>query len=190
MKKSIYLTLLLLIATVACGWGKEPVNFRLFTSGLFANPEDKSVYCVVEMKGKTDQTIFDDLMMNALCAFVQPTDVVSYVNGKMINVRYHISDIPFSDENGTLQKGETYCTIRFWIRDGKVKVAAPHLEEIIYYSGSGSIGVRKKISPYELALLYSKTGDNNVSKLENPINYTINCILGILGGGNPYYDKW
>lgn len=184
-----FLSLILFVSAIFTATAQTPVKFTLHTDGSFADVY-KNKYITVDMPGMTASEIYDNMMMNVLYLYVQPNDVASGVAGKMIKVRGHKSGIKFKDSNGNEQTGNAYYTIVFWIKDGKVLIEAPHLENIKL--GTAKIGRSQEITARQLASYYfnSPTGAD-LKSLEDDLNYFVNFILGILPEKNyPNRQNW
>lgn len=69
--------------------------------------ENGSDYTILNFEGKSDKVLYDEMMMNILFLYIQPNEVVSGVEGKMIKVRGHMSNIGFT-KNGTKYNGNAY----------------------------------------------------------------------------------
>lgn len=146
--------------------------------------ENGSNYTVLNFEGKSDKELYDEMMMNILYLYIQPNDVVCGVDGKMIKVRGHMSNIGFI-KDGTSYTGNAYYQIYFYIKNGKVKILAPIFENIRYARIS-------EIKPSELATLYIQSADqSDLIKIQNNLNSTLNYILGLEASSSyPYLNDW
>lgn len=167
---------------------QAPVSVQMHYGGNFQFDGDTD-YVILDFENKSDMDIYDDMMMNVFFLYKQPNDVVSGVNGKMIKVRGG-TNISFVDEDGEKRKGSVYYRICFWIKNGKVKVKAPVLEDVTYLSSNYPV-IRREIKPSELASIYGESSDQSgLTELEDYLSYEINYILGLVSGTYPYHQNW
>jgi len=166
----------------------SPVSIYLNYGGTFQF-DDGSGYKILDFGDKSDQSLYENMMMNVLFFYNQPNSVVSSVEGKMIKVRGLLSDISFIN-NGTKCMGNAYYQIYFWIKNGKVKIHAPILETIRNNSGMLYNKKLSEIEPSELATLYGKD-QTGLIELQNDLSHTINYILGLEASSQyPYLENW
>ena len=118
--------LLCLFALVASA--QTPISFKLTTSGAFAS-EDGQDYIVVPFEGKNAHQIFQMLCVNVSKLYKEPKQVMSVVDDASISVRGYDPKVTYiKDLLQTFDIGG-YYKLDFEIKDGKVKVNAPVIEE-------------------------------------------------------------
>lgn len=180
--KRLLLTILIAVAGCAVGIAQNLIEYRMQTDGAFLD-SNRDEYTIVELGDKSAKEIYDEMMMNASFLYRKPNEVLSGVDGKMISLRGG-EDIKYPDKNGAEASGHVQYGIYFWIKDGRVMVKAPTLENMGYGSS--------KISPKELSDLYIASNDKSgLIDFEGQLEYIVNYILGIAPNGiYPYKRDW
>ncbi len=119
---------MLLCLTAFIANAQNPVNFKLTTSGAFAS-EDGQDFIVVTFEGKTAHQIFQMLCVNVSKLYKNPKEVMSVVDDASISVRGYDSKVTYIKDLIQTYDVGGYYKLDFEIKDGKVKVNAPVIEE-------------------------------------------------------------
>ena len=174
-------TILLLLFPLITG-AQELAHFVLMPDGTYKT-EDGNDFVVIPFEGKTAHQIFQELASNVGSTFNNPSKVMSTVEDVSIKIRAYSSDIIFGMPFGyaKAQPYGGYYQLEFKIRDGRVRVSAPFVEdelEMFDYQNKRSVHffrttVKKLYKNGELLEKKKKYYDYAVNKM----NSTINQIL-------------
>lgn len=174
MKKILFIAVLCLTAVLSAS--AQSVDFKLTVDGTF-HLKDGRNFAVVPFEKKTAHEIYSQLFLNASEVYKEPKQkVIITIDGSSINIRAFDQKLTFK-EPGTYLGG--YYELNFEVKDGKVKVAAPVVDEILTRTKDG---VRDKDfsklvrSWYQEAAIQAKYQDNQVYT-EQEFNAFINGIL-------------
>lgn len=181
--KRLLLIIFIAAASCAIGVAQEPIEYRMQTDGTLLD-SNRGEYTIVEMGNKSAKEIYDEMMMNASRLYKKPNEVLFGVEGKMISL-YGGENITFPDRDGTVTSSSIKIRIRFYIKDGKVMMYVPILEDIVRYGSSN-------ITPKELADLYvASDAHPGLDEFEKDLSFTVNYILGIAPNGiYPHKRDW
>ena len=159
------------------------VNFKLQANGQFLT-EDGADFVVVPFDGKSAHDIYTMLTSNVLSIYDDPSKVMNTVEDNTVKVR------------GFAKKGELfpyitmfdlsvecYYQLEFKIRDGRVRVSAPKVEDSAVMTGgvngpskvSYSGMIQKHLFEKDGTVKQKKTED--VANVEEYINVLIDRIL-------------
>lgn len=174
MKKILFIAVLCLSAVLSVS--AQSVEFKLNPDGTF-HLRDGRNFAVVPFEKKTAHEIYSMLFINASEVYKDPKQkVIITIDGSSVNIRAHDAKLTYK-EAGVYLGG--YYTLNFEVKDGKVKVDAPVVDEILTRTKDG---VRDKDfsklvrSWYQEAALQAKYQDN-ASYTESEFNQFINGIL-------------
>ncbi len=161
------------------------VNFKLSESGRFMS-EDGNEYIVITFEGKNAHQIFQQLSVNVNALYKNPSKVMSVVDDASISIRAYDSSITYIKD--LIQKYWLggYYNLNFQIKDGKVKVLAPIIDEHMTktVNGEREKDFSKMVkSWYKDGALKDKF-KAQVEYTESNINKTINEIIGSLSNNN------
>ena len=173
---------LLLLAFVSINMRAQTVvEFSLTPSGSFVS-EDEKDYIVYPFEGKNAHQIFQELSVNASKLYKDPKKVMSVVDDASISIRAYDSEITYiKDFIQSFNLGGYYC-LMFEIKDGRVKVSAPIIEE----SMTKTIDSSKQKDFSKIVKGWFKNGEvksknkEQVKYTEQNINSVINAILGTI----------
>lgn len=126
MKKLITM-MLMLLPMVA--WGQELVHFVLMSDGTYQT-EDGKDFVVVPFDGKTAHQIYQELASNVGSTFNDPSKVMSGVEDASIKIRAFSDFLWFNKVLGIPHSWGGYYQLEFRIKDGRVRVSAPIVEDI------------------------------------------------------------
>ena len=173
MKKFLFIAVLCLSAVLSVN---AQVEFKLTSDGTF-HMRDGRNFAVVPFDKKTAHEIYTALFTNASEVFRDPKQkVIITIDGASINIRAYDPKLTYSKEGEYLG---TYYNLNFEVKDGKVKVDAPLVDENLTRSKDG---VRDRDfsklvrSWFQEATLQAKYQDN-ASYTESEFNGIINGIL-------------
>lgn len=173
MKKFLSIAAFCLAAISASA---QSVDFKISPDGTFHTRDGRN-FVVVPFQGKTAHQIFSSIFVNVSEVYKDPKQkVIITIDGSSVSVRAYDPKLTF------VNPGE-YCggyyNLNFEIKDGKVKVDAPEVDDILTRTKDG---VREKDfskltrSWYQEASLQTKYQDNAVYT-ESEFNAFINGVL-------------
>ena len=115
-------------------WGQELANFVLMPDGTYQT-EDGKDFVVIPFEGKTAHQIYQELASNVGSTFNDPSNVMSGVDDASIKIRAYSDNLVMAKPFGFV-KDQPYgghYQLEFKIRDGRVRVSAPIVEEDVEY---------------------------------------------------------
>lgn len=185
MKKILFICFL--FSTIV-STAQEKVFFSLQPDGTFLTEKDSSKYAVVEFEGKTKEELYKRLLSNINSLYKEPQKVLNTVENISINIRGYNKTITIdkSPLNGETNYSGYYNLI-FKLKDGKVRIDAPIIEEDIYYT------LVDKTKFAYVANSFFKAGKVKPKKktyktlTEAQLNVIINKILGF---GDDQNEDW
>ena len=173
MKRFLFIVVLFLSTLMA---NAQYVQFKLFYDGSFCQKNGLN-YTIVQFAGKSAHQIYQALFINASEVYKNPKQkVIITIDGSSINIRAYDTKLTFR-EQGEYLSG--YYTLHFDVKDGKVKVDAPIVDETLVRAKDGvpDRDFTKLIrSWHQEANLMTKYQDN-ASYTESEFNRIINNIL-------------
>ena len=173
MKKILFIAVLCLTAVLSAS---AQVEFKLGPDGTF-HMKDGRNYAVVPFEKKSAHEIYQTLFVNVAEVYRDPKQkVIITLDGSSVNIRAYDPKLTYAKMGENLGG---YYTLNFEVKDVKVKIDAPVVDEILTRSKDG---VRDKDfsklvrSWYQEASLQAKYQDN-ASYTESEFNQFINGIL-------------
>lgn len=176
MKK--VLTMFLILLPLIAG-AQDLALFVLTPNGTYQT-KDGNDFVIISFEGKTAHQIFQELASNVNSTFNNPSKVMSTVEDVSIKIRAYSSDIIFGMPLGyaKAQPYGGYYQLEFRIKDGRVRVSAPFVEdelEMFDYQNKRSVHffrttVKKLYKNGELLEKKKKYYDHAVNKMNNTIN--------------------
>ena len=174
MKKILFIAVLCLSAVLSAS--AQTVEFKLTADGTF-HLRDGRNFAVVPFEKKTAHEIYSTLFTNVSEVYRDPKQkVIITIDGSSVNIRAYDPKLTYQKQGEDLGG---YYTLNFEVKDGKVKVDAPVVDEILTRTKDG---VREKDfsklvrSWYQEAALQAKYKDN-AQYTESEFNAFINGIL-------------
>ncbi len=131
MKKLIVMMMLVLpLAAMA----QDLVNFVLKPDGTYQT-EDGKDFIVVPFEGKTAHQIYQELATNVGSTYNDPSKVMSGVEDASIKIRAFSDDLIRAKPFGYVkdQSFGGFYQLEFRIKDGRVRVSAPIIEDRVEY---------------------------------------------------------
>lgn len=131
MKKLIAIVMMLLPMLASA---QELANFILMPDGTYQT-EDGKDFVVIPFEGKTAHQIYQELASNVGSTFNDPSKVMSGVDDASIKIRAYSDNLVMAKPFGFV-KDQPYgghYQLEFKIRDGRVRVSAPIVEEDVEY---------------------------------------------------------
>lgn len=126
MKKLIVMMMLMLpMAAMA----QDLVHFVLTENGMYQT-EDGKDFVVIPFEGKTAHQIYQELATNVGSTYNDPSKVMSGVEDASIKIRAFSDFLWFNKVLGIPHGWEGYYQLEFRIKDGRVRVSAPIVEDI------------------------------------------------------------
>lgn len=159
------------------------VNFKLQADGRFVT-EDGADYVVVPFEGKTAHELFVMLTSNITSIYRDASKVMNTVEDNVVKVRGFA-------ENGTIFpfitmfrfSVEGYYQLEFKVRDGRIRVSAPYIENEAMYTGGPEGPIPVTYTGMIQKHLFDENGNvkkkraKDVASIETFINSIINRIL-------------
>lgn len=114
---------------------QELSNFILLSDGTYKTADGKD-YMIIPFEGKSAHQIYQELASNVGSTFNEPSKVMSCVEDTSIKIRA-LSRLWYAGKIlGTVLGYEGHYQLEFRIRDGRVRVSAPIIENPVYSFGS------------------------------------------------------
>lgn len=182
MKK--FITVLLLICPLLA-FAQDLVSFKLTPEGTFTTISDED-YMVIPFEGKSAHEIYQTLASNVGSVYNDPSKVMSGVDDASIKIR---SIIPISQKidkifmlGDVLIEVNGYMQYEIRIKDGRVRVTAPYIENDIWIDGGASGNFRNLVSQWFKPEKKEKKrveNEKKITELEMRVNSVINSVLGL-----------
>lgn len=193
MKK--LLTLLLLVCPIFA-LAQDLVSFKLTPEANFVTASGED-FVVVPFEGKSAHEIYQLLASNVGSVYNDPSKVMSGVDDASIKIRAFSNNLYTQKVLGIPHAWEGYYQLEFRIKDGRVRVSAPFVENDISSPslspnaiggnrGSFSHVVKKWFKNGEVKEKEAK----HVTNVEYQMNGAINAILGLSGSTSKVDDDW
>lgn len=158
---------------------QEMVHFILKPNGTYQTEEGND-YVIINFEGKTAHQIFQELASNVASTYNNPSKVMSTVEDASIKIRAYSDDIIYGMPFGyiKIQPHGGYYQLEFKIRDGRVRVSAPFIEDELewfdYQSKRSKLSFRTTVKKFfkdgVLQEKKKKYYDHAVYKMNNTIN--------------------
>lgn len=189
MRKYVILFLLLLPFQAIA---QNLVTFKLTPHSTFAT-ESGEDFIVVPFEGKTAHQIYQTLASNVSSLYNNPSKVMTGVEDASIKIRALSENMYTNKFMGTSGHVAAYYQLEFRIKDGRVRVSAPYIEDTATFHmyGSDNEGAFRRVSKK-----WFKDGEvkakhkAQITEVENNVNSLINCILGFTGSSSSIDDDW
>lgn len=126
MKKVIVIVLMLIpLLAVA----QDAPEFILTSDGTYQTADGKD-FVVVPFEGMTAHQIYQELATNIGSTYNNPTEVMSGVEGSSIKIRAYSDFLWLNKFLGIPHRWGGFYQIEFRIKDGRVRVSAPYVEDV------------------------------------------------------------
>ena len=176
MKKRFFALLIILMPFFASSQNLVVFNLNEFAQYKAENGDD---FLVVPFDGKSAHEIYNELASNVCSVYNDPSKVMSVVEDTSIKIRAFSDDIIRLHFMGLTQPVGAYYQLEFKIKDGRVRVSAPYVEETLWLKGRENGNFPKAVKGYfkdgKLKEKFAKDYEAVVDKM----NAKINFILGI-----------
>ncbi len=152
------------------------VVFKLDNTGLYKtiNGED---YYIIPFPNKTSDQIYQELIQNITTVYVDAKKVLNTVENKQIKIRGYSENIITNKQLGIIVQWSGYYVIVIEIKDGRIKLHAPYVEdEITALGGTASYSSVFKTN-FKRGKFKSKCEEALLS-VQAEMNLTVNLILG------------
>lgn len=190
MKKILFFFLLLCPFLMNA---QDLVNFKLTPQGSFVAADGEN-YVVVPFEGKTAHQLYQMLASNVGSVYNDPSKVMTGVEDASIKIRAFSDNIYVKKVLGMPSYVQGHYQLEFRIKDGRVRVSAPMVEENLEMVGAD--GKRYPASFSHIVKGWFKNGEpkekevQNIENVENQMNYPINAILGLVGKTSTVDEDW
>ena len=171
-----FLALLLLLMPVLVN-AQDLALFKLNQFGQYT-AENGDDYIVIPFEGKTSHQIYQELASNVSSLFNNPSKVMTGVEDASIKIRAFSDDLIRIKILGLAQSLGGYYQLEFKIKDGRVRVSAPMIEETMWIDGPTARTFTKEVKGY------FKNGELKEKKAQDykivvaKMNAIVNSILG------------
>lgn len=171
---------------------QDLVTFKLTPQSTFTS-ESGNDFVVIPFEGKTAHQIYQVLASNVSSLYNNPSKVMTGVEDASIKIRA-LSDNMYTNKfMGASGHVPAYYQLEFRIKDGRVRVSAPYIEDTATFHmyGSDNEGAFRRVSKK-----WFKNGEvkeknkGQVAEVENNLNTLINSILGLIGSSVTADDDW
>lgn len=177
MKKVLFSLTLLFVAGVCLA--QNTATFKLTTFGSFASEEGKD-YVVIPFEGKNAHQIFLLLCANVNKLYKNPQKVMSVVDDASVSIRAYDSKITYIKDLIQSFNVGGYYNLNFEIKDGRVKVSAPIIDEDLTRTANGARekDFSRMVKSWAKDGVFKDKFAKQVDYTETNINSIINAILG------------
>ena len=177
MKRLLFILVLFLSAlTTLNAQSVQSVQFKIFPNGTLRQ-KNGLAYIIVQFPQKSAHQIYQALFINASEIYKNPKQkVIITIDGSSIHIRTCDPKLTYA-KDGEYLSG--YYNLHFDVKDGKVKIDAPEIDETLIRAKDGvpDRDFSKLIrSWHQEANLMTKYQDN-ASYTESEVNQIINSIL-------------
>lgn len=187
MKK--FLTFILLVCPILA-FAQELVTFKLTPQANFVTASGED-FVVVPFEGKSAHEIYQTLASNVGSVYNDPSKVMSGVDVASIKIRAFCDNIYLQKVMGIPHQWEGYYQLEFRIKDGRVRVSAPIVENDIKCPSLSQNAFGGNTGSFShIVGKWFKNGQpkekeqKNIDNIETQMNYPINAILGLVGAAS------
>lgn len=171
------------------------VSFKMLPDGSFSTESGES-YAIVRFDGKSAHEIYQVLKTNSLSIFNDATKAVNGVEDVAIKIRCIIpvcQKIVKLLSTEVLAESKGYLSFEIKIKDERVKISAPFMENEIWMDGSSTEGNFRNLAKFwfkpEKKEKKRLENESNIAALENRINILVNAVIGSSKTNNDS-DDW
>lgn len=125
--KKLFIVILVLLPMLTCA--QELATFVLMPNGTYQT-EDGKDFVVIPFDDKSAHEIYQELASNVCSIFKNPSKVMSVVEDSSIKIRAFSDCLWFNKVIGISHWWGGYYQLEFRIKDGRVRVSAPIIEDI------------------------------------------------------------
>lgn len=177
--KMFYITLLITFMTSLSCWSQEIVNFKLTPDATFKTDEGED-FVIVSFEGKDAQEIYKLLATNINSMYNNPSKVMHGVEFSSIKIRA-IGDLVYDKSIiGIESILQAYYQLEFRIKDGKVRISAPIIEQSLMLRGEFTTFkiFSKVVGDYYKKGVLKEKKKKDYLFVNSKINDIINKIIG------------
>lgn len=172
MKKILFAAMLF----VTMGLNAQSVvSFKLTQTGSFVADDGKD-FVVVPFEGKTAHQIFQQISVNANALYKNPSKVMSVVDDASITIRGYQSKFTYTKFMMEKLWISGYYNLNFQIKDGRVKVSAPIIDEVELNERTSS-HFSWEVEKWFKDGVPQKKAEERIELVENKMNTLINALL-------------
>lgn len=169
--KNLILSILLI-----CGissYAQSRSDFHMNEDASFTTSDGKD-YIVINAEGKKQRELYNIVMKKATLAYNSAKDVISSVEGEVVNLSGKANNITYFRMIKTCPCGIDYV-VKFQFKDGRIRVSAPVITGGYYMDGSGTFKMKDFIAKWGLF----KNGELNPKKKDQvePIEKYFNALI-------------
>ena len=175
---------------------QELVYFKLTPNATFVSESNEN-FVIVPFEGKNAHEIYQILASNVGSTFNDPSKIMTSVQDASIKIRAYSDNIYLKKIGlGMVLVFKGYYQLEFRIKDGRVRVSAPLVEEEIdgppttLGNGIGEYSFSKLVNTWFNNGEIKKKEKQNVINLETELNSVINTILGLIGSTKQVEEDW
>ena len=191
--KKVILFLLLICPFIMSA--QELVSFKVTPDGNFVSSTGED-FVVVPFEGKNAHQIYQMLASNVGSVYNDPSKVMSGVEDASIKIRAFSDNIYTKKVMGIPHAFQGFYQIEFRIKDGRVRITAPYVEDSLDAPSISNQFGGNKGSFRHIVGKWFKNGKlkekeaPNASNIELQLNGAINVILGLSGSTSKVDDDW
>lgn len=174
MKKLFSLIFLLLPAILNA---QNMAVFTLNQYGEYQSSEGDD-FIIIPFDGKTAHEIYQELASNVGSLYNEPSKVMSTVEDASIKIRAFSNDLIRVSVLGLKSSFGGYYQLEFLIKDGRVRVSAPLIEETLWSGSPTQRSFFKEIKKYFKDGKLKENKESDYTVVVTKMNTIINTILG------------
>ncbi len=181
-KHRLTLSVIILLISSILTWGQGLINFDLKPSGVYKSPDGKD-FIVVPFDGKSSHHIFQEIMMNVNSLYKKPSEVVTTVEDKSIKIYAYSNEVIRARVLGMNYKYGGFFQLEFKIRDGRVRVSAPVMDEEVQCTNTEAL-INGKFSNlakrhFKNGVIKNNTRKEDLAAVTEKMNMLINTLLNL-----------
>jgi len=156
---------------------QNQVSFHLTEKGIYID-EQGNDFVVVPFEGQSAQQIYKTLCVNVSSVYNNPSEVMSTVEDASIKIRAFSNDLIRMSVIGLKQSLGGFYQLEFKIKDGRVRVSAPIVEETLWTDLPTERTFSKEVKKYFKNGVVKEKKQEDLIIVETKMNVVINSILG------------
>lgn len=161
-------------------------TFTLTPNGLMDSDNTDKNYIILSFNGKTQDQLFNDVLISIGKTFISPNDVISKVEGKQITINGVFKNAVFRTKHHHF---DLHFTMVLEFKDSKIKVNSPSINEISklsYSSGtqymfvSNSLAGYNKMNGEAFSIYDHKKGTVKIDMAKETLEMAVNILVDAL----------
>ena len=160
-------------------FAQNQVSFHLTEHGIYVD-EQGNDFMVTPFEGQSAQQIYKQLCVNVSSLYNDPSKVINTVEDASVKIRAFSDDLVRISVLGLKQSLGGYYQLEFRIKDGRVRVSAPIVEETLWMELPTERTFKKEIKKYFKDGVVKEKKQADLIIVEAKMNTIINSILGTI----------